>query len=77
MSTLKNPPIFQWRIGIKELFRITFMCPTNVAVNVSNNTKKINSLIGIFINWAISCLLSILQYGLTLLKSYFLDRGYR
>lgn len=62
MSTLKNPTIFQWGIGIKQLFRITFMWPTNVAVNVSHNTtsKKINSLIGIFINWVISYLLSIL-----------------
>lgn len=54
------------------------MWPTNVDVNTSHNTisKKINYLVVFFINWVISYLLSILQYGLMLLKSYFLGHGY-
>lgn len=49
MSTLRNPA-FQLRTGIKVLFRIIFMWPTNVAVHASHKavSKKINSLIAIF-----------------------------
>lgn len=50
MDTLKNPTVFQLIIGIKQLCRITFIWPAEVAPNVSQNTtsEKTNNLIDTF-----------------------------